>query len=86
MEHLQTYLIKYLRKRARKVHNQRPLVQLNLVEFTLVASNVWKPKYVLRNKQHEGLIHTRHFCTQYCDIAIKRYCDNWSHRFLCQPR
>jgi len=22
-----------------------------------------------------GLIHTRHFGTQYCDIAIKRYCD-----------
>ncbi len=22
-----------------------------------------------------GLIHTRHFGTQYCDITIKRYCD-----------
>ena len=22
-----------------------------------------------------GLIHTRHFDAQYCDIAIKRYCD-----------
>jgi len=26
-----------------------------------------------RNLFHVGLIHTRPFCTQYCDIAIKRY-------------
>ncbi len=32
-----------------------------------------------------GLIHTRHFGTQYCDKKIKRYCDKKTilrHRFL----
>jgi len=36
-----------------------------------------------------GRIHTRHFCTQYCNKKIKRHCDNLSiqsQRFLCQPR
>jgi hypothetical protein len=45
--------------------------------LVLMEKSVWKhwsPKTVCKIDPFKGPLHTRHFCSRHCNIAIKRYC------------